>query len=253
MRDNILEYPELYMDVYIAGDVMEQRAFAEMFIRSRCRRADTPDEADLVVFTGGPDVDPVLYGELPHPTTRVDLQRDKEDLALYAHCLKHGIPMFGVCRGAQFLAVMMGAKLYQDVDKHYGDHTIWDHKSKVQLGKVSSVHHQMVIPHTDGGMEIIATSGEATYRWKNPTDKIASSSMQDVEAFFYRETCILGVQGHPEYRGYNAFARWTLRLLDEYIVCSPDTVLIDNKRRIQPDLVAQREAKWKEQAKKKAN
>lgn len=249
MRDSLLEFPDLFMDVFVAGPPFEEKAFAEMFVRSRCTKASTPDKADLVVFTGGDDVDPMLYGEIPHSTTRVNKDRDNRDLELYAHCLKNGIPMFGVCRGAQFLHVMQGGKLYQDVDNHYGDHAMWDIRGKQQIGKVSSVHHQMVIPYKEGGMEIIATSGVANNRWKNPTDKVASKAMADVEAFFYRETCCFGVQGHPEYRGYYHFAKWTLDLINELIVCSPDLALIDGNRRMLPEILKQRELKWDEQIK----
>ncbi len=251
LKDTTLTFPDLYLDVYVEGPESEARQFAEMFVRSHCSKAETIDKADLVIFTGGEDVDPSLYGEKPHSSTRANAARDMRDMKVYEKCLNDGIPMFGVCRGAQFLAVMQGAKLYQDVNNHYGEHTIYDIRGKCQVGKVSSVHHQMVIPHPEGGMEVLATSGVATYRWKNDKDKVASMSMSDVEAYFYRDACILGVQGHPEYRGYHGFAKWTLDLINELIVSSPDTVLINNQRRLDPDFLAQRELRWKEKVKER--
>src|SRR6266702_4767702 len=39
------------------------------------------EDADLVVFTGGEDVDPAIYGDLPHPTTRFNTKRDTYEIA----------------------------------------------------------------------------------------------------------------------------------------------------------------------------
>src|SRR5206468_3407306 len=133
MRDHDLTYPELWMEIFVQPDpdVRDDEArFAQMFARSRCSRAKSVLEADLVIFAGGADVDPVLYGEVPHETTCCDPKRDQQDMDLYLMCVEHGIPMLGICRGAQFLHVMNGGKLWQHVDKHYGDHRIFDIRKK---------------------------------------------------------------------------------------------------------------------------
>lgn len=224
-KDPVLEYPEFWLEVFIADDSLaEQIAFAEMFVRARCTRAPSPLEADLVVFTGGPDVNPIFYGETPHPTTKWDTRRDEADIKIYEQCYNAGIPMFGVCRGAQFLHVMNGGKLWQDVDGHVGDHTLWDVKTRHMVQKISSVHHQMCRPNPEGGMILLADSMKARNRWGNESEHVTGTH-PDVEAFFYRDTHCLGVQGHPEYRGYHEFMKWTLDQINEYIVCSPDTEL----------------------------
>lgn len=223
------EYPEMYMTVYVAGDDSERRKFAELFVKSRCRKADTPQDADLVVFTGGPDVDPLMYGEVKHPSTRCDLIRDKADTELYGLCLEEGIPMLGICRGAQFLHVMNGGKLYQEVDNHYKEHTMWDMKNKRVVKPISSVHHQMCVDNRDGGMEIIAhTGGLSKERWRNNVDKETNGNL-DIEAFFYRATCCIGIQGHPEYRGYPEFALWSMKLLEDLVLGNPDLELVHTK------------------------
>ena len=225
MKDTVLEYPEMYMNIFIQGTSYEEAQFAEMFVRSYCTKASDPLKADLVVFTGGADVDPLLYGETPYHTTRSDPSRDKHDILLYDLCLEHGIPMLGICRGAQFLHVMNGGKLYQDVDNHYGDHDIWDLKGKKLLRNISSVHHQLVKENKEGGMEIIAhSSGRSKVRWLNPSDKETNSNL-DIEAFFYRDTCSIGIQGHPEYRGYSQFQHWSLKLIQELVTENPDIEL----------------------------
>jgi gamma-glutamyl-gamma-aminobutyrate hydrolase PuuD len=246
LKDNYLIYPELWLEVYVEGNAFEQRMFAEMFSRARCKRSDTPEKADLVIFTGGQDVDPVLYGEERHRLTAISTVRDASDLKLYELCLELGIPMFGVCRGAQFLSVMNGGKLFQDVDGHTGDHGLYDLTSNRVLNVVSSVHHQMVMDNKDGGMEIIAiTTNRSTRRIVNNT-LTQTGSNRDIEAFFYPDTCCLGVQGHPEYKGYAQFTEWCLKLIETKVVTNPDIDWVgegkSKKRRIKPELIIKREA-----------
>ena len=241
MKDSALKYPDLWLEVFIAGSPFEKRQFAEMFIRSRCRKAATPEDADLIVFAGGPDVDPMLYGEKAHHTTRTNVLRDKADSELYELAVGLGIPMLGICRGAQFLAVMNGGKLYQDVDNHYGDHDIWDIRHKMLVKGISSVHHQMVMDDTANGMEIIAfTSGKSKTRHLNNLDYETGSKL-DIEAFWYRDTCSIGIQGHPEYSGYDAFTKWSLDLVNELVVENPDIEYRNRKCRMKLDIMAQRD------------
>lgn len=245
MQDTVVKFPSLYMEVFIAGDKYEEQAFAQMLVRAECTQAKAPDEADLVIFTGGPDVNPALYGEKPLEGTTFNEGRDKDDEELWKYCVDYGIPMFGVCRGAQFGAVMHGAKLWQDVDNHYGDHSIWDNKHGYLVEKVSSVHHQAV--RNDGQMEIIADSHTSS---EKVSETSKENNTRDIEAFFYRDVCFLGVQGHPEYRGYTRYAKWCLDRIDEFVVNNPDITLIDNLRRIKPELRVNSEvnATWKELA-----
>ena len=249
-QDTTLVFPELWADVYIAGSPYEQNQFAEMFVRARCKKADSPAEADIVIFTGGPDVDPTLYGEIAHHSTRIDTHRDQADLELYGDCFEKGIPMVGICRGAQFLHVMNGGKLYQDVDGHYGDHPIYDVKTQRMVPKTSSTHHQMVIRQE--GMEVLAESPKARNRWCNPTRNVEGMK-QDVEAFFYPDTCVLGIQGHPEYRGYHQFTKWSLDLILEYIIMNKDVALVKDEgktvRRLKSEFIAERNKRWAEEIK----
>lgn len=220
MQDNKLEYPTLCLEVFIVGDQWEERAFAFMFSRAICKKAPSIEKADLVVFTGGSDVDPQLYGEMKHSQTQCSSQRDDSDMTAYMTCLSQGIPMLGICRGAQFLHVMNGGKLYQHVDNHYGDHEMWDVQKKIKLDRVSSSHHQMVIPQREG-FTLVATANKATNRWRNPSINDIGHR-PDVEAFFYRDTCCIGIQGHPEYRGYDYFAKWALELVEDCVITNPD-------------------------------
>lgn len=55
--------------------------------------------ADLVVFTGGEDVSPDMYGEPHNPTTGCNLQRDRYEQLEFNEALQRKIPMIGICRG----------------------------------------------------------------------------------------------------------------------------------------------------------
>lgn len=71
---------------------------------------------DGLILTGGPDVDPHLYGEEPLPECE-DTQpiRDELEYRLLDKALAQDMPLLGVCRGSQILNVYMGGNLYQDL------------------------------------------------------------------------------------------------------------------------------------------
>lgn len=241
-RDHLLTYPDLWLDVFVAGPQWEEAAFAEMFARAACKKAKSLEDADVVVFTGGPDVDPQFYGAERHSTTHVQPGRDSLDIETYQKCLSLGIPMFGVCRGAQFLWVMNGGKLYQDVDNHNGNHAMFDVRELKNVEKVSSVHHQMCIwdEKLTGGVELLGTSSIARKRWKDP-QLCVRGIHADVEAFFIRDICAFGVQGHPEYSGYNFFAKWCLERLNEFVIVNPDVEWKNTRRRLKPSVIDMRD------------
>lgn len=242
-RDHELTFPDLWLAVYVTGPPEDTKGFPQLFARASCYEATSIADADLVVFTGGPDVDPEYYGETRHPSCYTDEERDYDDIATYLTCLDEGIPMTGICRGAQFLAVMNGYKLYQHIDGHHGEHHFWDTKEKVMIQRCSSVHHQSVIPGP--GMEILGVAHKSYEKWKNDKDVINTQSPgTDLEAFFLRDTCCICVQGHPEYRDYNAFAQWYIKTLYEYVNINPDLEWQDNCMRMKKDLLEQREEKY---------
>ncbi len=69
-----------------------------------------------VLLTGGGDVAPARYGETAHASVGgVDEARDDLDLALARACLERDVPVLGICRGLQILAVAEGVPLIQDI------------------------------------------------------------------------------------------------------------------------------------------
>lgn len=158
-------------------------------------------DADLVLFTGGSDVNPTLYGEKVHPQSMVDEQRDRDDLSVFYAAQIRQMPMSGICRGGQFLNVMNGGRMYQHVTGHALGHTheLVDTRSGQAL-QVSSTHHQMMIAGSRG--EIRGTGGRLATRkeWMDG-DKIVCDFDQedDVEVVLYLGRRTLCFQPHPEF------------------------------------------------------
>ncbi|WP_295884442.1 gamma-glutamyl-gamma-aminobutyrate hydrolase family protein [uncultured Thiohalocapsa sp.] len=79
-------------------------------------RHPRPDlRPDAVVITGGHDVDPVLYAAAPEVHPRYDRERDRLESVVIDQALALGIPLLGICRGAQLLNVRLGGSLYQEL------------------------------------------------------------------------------------------------------------------------------------------
>lgn len=71
---------------------------------------------DGLLLSGGGDVDPARWGEPPHPALgQVDPLRDRLEIALVLGALARDLPLLGICRGAQVMAVADGGDLWQDI------------------------------------------------------------------------------------------------------------------------------------------
>ena len=77
---------------------------------------DALSGVDGLLLTGGGDVEPVRYGEAPHPKLDdVDPARDEFEIALIAAARARELPIFAICRGVQVLNVAGGGTLVQDI------------------------------------------------------------------------------------------------------------------------------------------
>jgi gamma-glutamyl-gamma-aminobutyrate hydrolase PuuD len=78
---------------------------------------------DGLVFTGGSDLDPSLYGADAHPETNgIIRERDDFELSLMRAALERDVPMLAICRGSQVLNVALGGDLEQHVpDRVHSD------------------------------------------------------------------------------------------------------------------------------------
>jgi putative glutamine amidotransferase len=75
------------------------------------------DMFDGIIFTGGEDVSPILYGENPlKQVTYISTDRDTHEIAMFKKAYEKNVPILGICRGIQLMNVALGGTLYQDID-----------------------------------------------------------------------------------------------------------------------------------------
>jgi putative glutamine amidotransferase len=101
-----------------------EQAGASPVVLPPLRPEDAPgllDRLDGLLLSGGGDVDPALYGAIPHPRLgRVDRRRDDFELALVREALARDLPVLAICRGQQVLNVATGGTLLQDIPSELG-------------------------------------------------------------------------------------------------------------------------------------
>jgi len=157
---------------------------------------------DGLIFSGGCDVDPHLFGETPQKGIgEITPKRDQFELCLAQKALKGTKPVLGICRGIQVLNIAAGGSLYQDisgvtVQEHDQKAPEWFPFHEVEILensllfkiigrkkiKVNSFHHQAV-KNLGQGLKKVG--------WTN------DGIIEAVESISEGKT-ILGVQWHPE-------------------------------------------------------
>jgi putative glutamine amidotransferase len=122
---------------------------------------ETLDALDGVIFSGGGDLDPDLYGAEAHDATDAPRkERDAAELRLLEAALERDMPVLAICRGSQLLNVARGGDLVQHLPEAVGHEqhrhdpgSFSDHDVKVAAGSrlggllgdrapVKSHHHQ---------------------------------------------------------------------------------------------------------------
>jgi putative glutamine amidotransferase len=83
---------------------------------------ETLDALDGLLFSGGSDLDPEIYGQEAHAETNgVVPERDRAEIALLEAALERDMPVLAVCRGSQVLNVARGGDLVQHLPDVLGD------------------------------------------------------------------------------------------------------------------------------------
>ena len=72
------------------------------------------DVLDGLLLIGGADLDPATYAAVPDPATEgTRPERDEHERRLFLAALERGLPVLGVCRGAQLMTAALGGSLHQ--------------------------------------------------------------------------------------------------------------------------------------------
>ncbi|MCZ8521680.1 MULTISPECIES: gamma-glutamyl-gamma-aminobutyrate hydrolase family protein [Paenibacillus] len=162
------------------------------------------DLCDGLIFSGGEDVDPSLYGQEPHAALGpLFPQRDRTELEAVRYALQTNKPLLAICRGVQVLNVALGGTLYQDLPSEYpgaaahmqhgeargkATHSVYIAENSLLWSifrhnqvRVNSLHHQ-AIRQAAPGLTVTATSPDGV--------------IEGVE--LGEHPFAVGVQWHPE-------------------------------------------------------
>jgi putative glutamine amidotransferase len=158
----------------------------------------------LLLSGSNSDLDPVFYGEEPHPKLgTVTPERDNTDLTLLEIAEERNLPLLAICFGMQSLNVSRGGTLFQDIESQYTDaikhqqgqtpdrpsHHIWIESNSLlarlsgsDKARVNSSHHQ-AIKQVGRDLRVIARAHDGV-----------------IEAVIdpRPDRFVLGVQWHPE-------------------------------------------------------
>jgi GMP synthase-like glutamine amidotransferase len=161
------------------------------------KAVDRIEDADVVMFTGGEDVHPSLYGEPMGAFTGSNLYRDMIEKEAFLKAKELDKPCIGICRGSQFMSVMAGGKLVQHQNNPKFMHSVIT--SNGQELMVTSTHHQAQFPFKlpKEDYEILAwTEGISEFHLDGNQKEM--NPPVEVEICYYRKTKSLGIQCHPE-------------------------------------------------------
>ena len=180
---------------------------------------NTLDRLDALILTGGADINPLWRGEEPSPRLgHINSKRDLPELLITRLAYNRQIPILGICRGIQTLAMALDGHVAQDIPsptiRHSQDaareeltHSVTLHKNSelyrlygTQNIFVNSFHHQ-------------ALSAPGKRFWVTAT--APDGTIEAIES--NEQKSIMGVQWHPEWleSGLPIF-KWIVRKANEF-------------------------------------
>ena len=190
------------------------------------RKNPIDNSIDLLLFTGGADVNPAYYQENKGAHTFVDKKRDELEAIIFEKYYR--VPKLGICRGSQFLTALSGGKLIQHVVNHTSSHL-----ATVKLNandnnhyriNVTSTHHQMLYPFNLNKKRYVLIGWSTkflsdVYLDGDNNQKELVSDFLEPEIVYYPDTKSLAIQGHPEFDSASAeFKDVTIRLIKKYLL-----------------------------------
>lgn len=157
------------------------------------------DDYDVLVLTGGSDVNPHIYGDVPIPqTSPPNENRDRREWIATEMAFDTNKPVIGICRGSQFLNVINGGQLIQHVTGHTQNHPIFLKGGGICWA--TSTHHQMMVPTQHAELLAYAYGRSSAYMTGGNVEVNEEEiSRQEPEIVYYPHTRSLCIQPHPEY------------------------------------------------------
>ena len=178
---------------------------------------DLPKDTHLVVLWGGTDISPIIYGEknVASETSDEPTMRDLREMHIINEARIRGIPILGICRGAQLLCAVDGGSLWQHVSTHAGN----IHAVVMQDGSrwvTNSAHHQMMRPGDNA--VVLGVADEVYSPFKVSEEGEVRDVSPEAEIVHFPRLNALGIQGHPEWLNESHDLRkLTRKLVKEYL------------------------------------
>jgi len=162
------------------------------------------ESLDGFLLTGGQDVSPSIYGALTSEQCgEISPKRDAMELLLLKEVLMLGKPVFGICRGIQFLNAALGGTLYQDLPTEYPSDTVHVMKPPYHLPR-----HTVEVLHNTPLHDLLKLDTLPVNSYHHQAVKELSAQLQPmalspdglIEAVWMPEKpFVWAVQWHPEF------------------------------------------------------
>lgn len=167
--------------------------------------ADYAEHLDGFLFSGGGDVNPLMFGQQPEPACgSISPLRDGHELTLAKLLFQRGDkPILGICRGFQVLNIALGGDVYQDLPTDY-DGQLIAHRQKMPEHYASHSVRLVsgsLLQRLAGSDDIMVNSlhHQAVKRMGNGFVATAFAPDGVIEAAEHQTfPFLVGVQWHPE-------------------------------------------------------
>lgn len=187
--------------IFVVGPAFHGQVSQIFSVRKdRFTLVDSPEESEVIVLTGGEDINPALYGQKALAGTYFSKHRDDVETDIINR-FKDKV-FIGICRGAQLLNVMLdnGGSMWQHVTGHAGTpHLVRDVLTGLNV-LVNSLHHQGMIPGPRA--QIVAYSEFSEHKFADGESfhrAPGGPECRDFEVLWYPCTSCLCFQAHPEF------------------------------------------------------
>ena len=183
---------------------------------------------EVLMLMGGEDLHPSFYGESAHSFNNnkdsVASREQQWEFNILLRAIELKIPVIGICRGAQMIAVSQGCKLIQHLEGHTNTNHIIQtiYPSWRKEITINSDHHQSIYapslpPDAVVLSSLYYTQGSHKYHL-SPTKTIEGNGVREVEIVRFPSIKAICFQGHPEWEDDDAdFRQYAIRLIQHYL------------------------------------